>query len=114
MKEESSTRDKDRTEQQLEPRASELKNGKYSLQLYVAGMTPRSSRAIVNIKEICEDRLKDRYELEIVDVYQQPALAKKEQIIAAPTLIKSLPAPLRRFIGDMSDTDRLLAGLGLA
>jgi circadian clock protein KaiB len=91
----------------------ELKNGKYILQLYIAGLTPRSTRAVVNIKEICEDRLKDRYDLEVVDVYQQPALAKEEQIIAAPTLVKRLPLPLRRFIGDMSDTERLLAGLGL-
>jgi circadian clock protein KaiB len=111
MKKERSMQDK--TVQKLEPLAHELKNGKYILQLYIAGPTPRSSRAVVNIKEICEDRLKDRYDLEVVDVYQQPALAKQEQIIAAPTLVKRLPPPLRRFIGDMSDTECLLAGLGL-
>jgi circadian clock protein KaiB len=91
----------------------ELKNGKYILQLYIAGTTPRSTRAVVNIKEICDAKLKHRYNLEVFDVYQQPALAKEEQIIAAPTLVKRLPLPMRRFIGDMSDTKCLLAGLGL-
>lgn len=85
----------------------------YVLRLYVAGITPRSSKAIRSITEICEKHLKGRYNLEIVDIYQQPTLAKGEQIIAAPTLIKRLPAPLRRFIGDLADTERILVGLDL-
>ena len=86
---------------------------KYVLRLYIAGTTPRSARAVANIREICEAKLENRYELEVIDLYQQPILAKGEQIIAAPTLIKKLPAPLRKFIGDMSDTERILVGLDL-
>lgn len=85
----------------------------YVLRLYVTGTTPRASRAIMNIREICEQYLHGRYELEIVDIYQQKTLAEGEQIIAAPTLIKQLPLPLRRFIGDMTDKERLLIGLDL-
>ncbi len=85
----------------------------YVLRLYVTGATPKSVRAIENIKRICEEHLKGRYSLKVVDVYQQPVLAKGEQIIAAPTLIKHLPLPLRRIIGDMANTDRLLLGLDL-
>ena len=86
---------------------------KYILRLYVTGITPRSTKAIVNVKKICEEYLKGRYELEVIDIYQQPKLAKGEQIIAAPTLIKKLPLPLRRLIGDMSDTERFLVGIDL-
>jgi len=86
---------------------------KYILKLYITGATPRSTKAIMNIRKICDEHLKGRYELEIIDIFQQPVLAKGEQIIAAPTLIKKLPLPLRRFIGDMSDTDRILIGLDL-
>jgi circadian clock protein KaiB len=89
------------------------KSEKYVLRLYVAGISVRSSAAIRNITAICEENLKDRYELEIIDIYQQPTLAKGEQIIAAPTLIKKLPQPLRRFIGDMADKERMLVGLDL-
>lgn len=85
----------------------------YVLRLYVTGMTPQSVRAITNIKKTCEERLQGRYELEVVDLYQKPELAKGEQIIAAPTLIKKLPLPLRRIIGDMSKTERVLVGLDL-
>jgi len=85
----------------------------YVLRLYIAGMTPRAGRAIENVRAICEEHLEGRYELEVIDVYQQPILAKGEQIIAAPTLIKKLPLPLRRIIGDMSNRDRVLAGLDL-
>jgi circadian clock protein KaiB len=88
-------------------------DGKYRLRLYVTGTTPRSVRAITNIKRICETHLKGNYQLEVVDIYQQPVLAKGEQIIAAPTLIKQLPLPLRRFIGDMTDSARILLGLDL-
>jgi circadian clock protein KaiB len=86
---------------------------KYVLRLYVTGMTPRSTKAVENIKKICEEHLKGRYDLEIIDIYQQPTLAEGEQIIAAPTLIKKLPLPLRRFIGDMSMTENILLGLDL-
>jgi len=86
---------------------------KYVLRLYVAGATPRSTEAILNIKKICEEHLKGRYVLEVIDIYQQPVLAKGEQIIAAPTLVKKLPLPLRRFIGSMQDVDRILVGLDL-
>jgi len=85
----------------------------YVLRLYITGMTPRSTRAIVNIKKICEEHLKGRYELEVIDIYQQPELAKDAQIIAAPTLIKKLPLPLRKLIGDMSNKERILVGLDL-
>jgi len=86
---------------------------KYVLRLYVTGMTPRSQQAIAAIKTICEKHLKGRYDLEVIDIYQQPALTKGEQIIAAPTLIKKLPLPMRRIIGDMSDRERVLLGLDL-
>lgn len=86
---------------------------KYLLRLYVTGVTPKSVRAIKNIKQICEEHLKGRYELEVVDIYQRPALLKGEQIVAAPTLIKQLPLPLRRLVGDMSNTDKVLLGLDL-
>ncbi|NTV62099.1 MAG: circadian clock protein KaiB [Oscillochloris sp.] len=76
-------------------------------------MTPQSVSAIANVKKICEEHLQGRYELEVVDLYQKPQLAAGEQIIAAPTLIKKLPLPLRRLIGDMSNTERVLVGLDL-
>ena len=94
-------------------RPPKAKNKQYVLRLYVAGTSAKSVRAVANIKEICEDSLKDRYDLEVIDIYQQPVLLKGEQIIAAPTLVKKLPPPLRRFIGDMSDTERILVGLDL-
>ena len=92
---------------------SKAKSKEYILRLYVAGTTSRSIRAVANIKEICENSLKNRYDLEVIDIYQQPVLIKGEQIIAAPTLVKKLPPPLRKFIGDMSDTERILVGLDL-
>ena len=85
----------------------------YLLRLYVTGSTPNSLHAIDNIKKICEEYLKGHYELEVIDLYQHPNLAQGEQIIAAPTLIKMLPPPLRRVIGDMSNTERVLVGLDL-
>jgi len=87
--------------------------GRYLLRLYVAGLTTRSSTAIRNLRRICDEHLRDRCTLEIIDIYEHPTLARGEQIIAAPTLIKELPAPLRRLIGDMADTDRVLVGLDL-
>lgn len=85
----------------------------YVLRLYVAGINPRSRQAINNIKKLCEEHLKGRYELQVIDIYQQPALAKEGELIAAPTLIKKLPLPLRRFIGDMSNEERILIGMGV-
>ena len=76
-------------------------------------MTPKSINAIQNIRKICEENLKGRYELEVIDIYQQPEYAKKEDILAAPTLIKKLPLPLRKFIGDMSNEEKILVGLDL-
>jgi len=86
---------------------------RYVLRLYITGATPRSTRAISNIRKICEEHLDGRYDLEVIDITQYPSLAEGEQIIAAPTLIKKLPLPLRRFIGDMSQTERILLGLDL-
>lgn len=86
---------------------------KYVLRLYVAGVTRASTAAIMNIKKICEENLQGRYELAVVDIYQQPVLARDEQILAAPTLIKKLPMPIRRFIGDMANKERILVGLDL-
>ena len=88
-------------------------NKTYVLRLYVAGLTPRSRIAIQNIKKICEESLKGRYDLEVVDIYQQPERIREEQVLAAPTLIKKLPLPLRKIIGDMSNTERILIGLDL-
>lgn len=85
----------------------------FSLKLYVTGASPNSTRAIVNLKAICEQYLKSNYELEIIDVYQQPLQAHKEQIIALPMLVKNLPLPVKRLIGDMSDKLKVLKGLGL-
>ncbi len=97
----------------LEEAARAAAQEKYVLRLYVAGMTPRSQEAIRTVTAICEEHLAGRYELEVIDLYQQPTLAKGEQIIAAPTLIKKLPQPLRRFIGNMANKDRILVGLDL-
>ena len=86
---------------------------KYILRLYVTGMTPKSTLAIDNVQKLCEKYLEGFYELKIIDIYQQPKLAKDNQIIATPTLIKKLPLPIRRLIGDMSDTEKFLAGIDL-
>ena len=86
----------------------------YVLRLYVTGMTPRSTRAINVVREVCDEHLAGRYTLEIIDVYQQPARISEDQIVAIPTLVKCGPTPLRRIIGDMADRDRLLLGLGLS
>jgi len=94
-----------------EPSAS---TGRYVLRLYVAGSTKRSTRAIETTRRICDTHLKGRHELEVVDLYQYPEAAAREQIIAAPTLVKLLPSPLRRVIGDLSDQQRVLASLGLS
>ena len=87
---------------------------RYILRLFVTGQTRRSVRAVENVRQICERHLKDRYDLEVVDIYQQPELAARHQLIAAPTLIKEMPLPIRRLVGDMSDNARVLSGLSLA
>ena len=87
--------------------------GKYVLRLYIAGMNPKSIQAIDNIKRICEEHLPGKYQLEVIDIYQYPIFAKDGQIVAAPTLIKELPPPLRKLIGSMSDTERVLVGMDL-
>jgi circadian clock protein KaiB len=89
------------------------KHARFVLRLYVTGLTTRSTQAINTVKDLCEAELKGRYELEIIDVSKRPDLAKEENIIAAPTLVKKLPLPLRRLIGDLSDKDRVLIGLDL-
>jgi len=86
---------------------------RYELRLYIAGTTPASSKSVENLRAICEEHLKGRYELLVIDVFQQPVLAKDEQIIAVPTLIKKIPAPLRRIVGDLSNEQRVLVGLDL-
>ena len=85
----------------------------YFLKLYVAGLSPKSAIAIANLNKICEGYLQGRYQLEVIDLYQQPQLAEGEQIIAIPTLIRTLPPPLRRIIGDLSNTERVLVGLDI-
>jgi circadian clock protein KaiB len=85
----------------------------YVLRLYVAGLTARSRTAIENITGICEEYLQGRYSLEVIDVFKRPVLAREEQIIATPTLVKKLPIPLRRFIGDLSSKEKVLVGLDL-
>jgi circadian clock protein KaiB len=94
-------------------RTKPAKGYRYTLRLYVAGMTPRSTRAIANIKAICEEQLQGRYDLQVIDLYQHPALAEGEQIVALPTLVRKLPPPLRRMIGDLSDREQVLIGLDL-
>ena len=86
----------------------------YDLCLYVTGMTPHSVRAIENIRTFCKRHLQGRHTLRIFDLYQQPSLAREEQLIAAPTLVKRTPLPQRRLVGDLSNQQRVLAGLGLS
>ena len=102
-----------RKEQEAEAALKEPAQEKHILRLYIAGLTPNSLRAIDNIKEICEEHLQGRSELQVIELYPQPVLAQGEQIVAAPTLIKKLPLPLRKIIGDMSNIERVLVGLDL-
>jgi len=98
---------------EFEKGLKEAEKEEFILRLYVTGMTARSKQAIQSIKKICEDHLKGRYDLEVIDIYRQPVLAKGDQIIATPTLIKKLPVPIRKFIGDMTDIDKIILGLDL-
>jgi|SRR5450631_2081718 len=97
----------------LEAASRDAKDPHYILRLYVAGLTTRSQQAIRTITTICEEQLAGRFDLEVIDIYQHPELAKGEQIIAAPTLIKKLPLPLRKIIGSMADKGKVLVGLDL-
>ncbi len=97
----------------LERAAQSRRNQTYVLRLYVAGINPKSKAAIESITRICRQHLKNRYDLQVIDIYQQPYLAKGEQIVAAPTLVRKLPLPLRQFIGNLSDKERILVGLDL-
>jgi circadian clock protein KaiB len=101
------------TTEKFEEALAQSKQAKYVLRLYITGLTPRSTQAIENIRNICEAHLQGRYELEIIDIYQKATLSQGEQIIAAPTLIKKLPLPLRRLVGDLSNEERVLLGLDL-
>jgi circadian clock protein KaiB len=83
------------------------------LRLYVAGQSPKSLRASINLRTLCEEHLAGRYEIEVIDLVEHPSLARRDDIIAIPTLVRRLPAPLRRIIGDLSNTDRVLIGLRL-
>ena len=89
------------------------REGRYVLRLYVTGLTRQSTRAVANLKAICEEHLSGRYDLEVIDLYQQPALARGEQIVAAPTLVRRRPLPERRLVGNLSRTERVLAGLDI-
>lgn len=91
----------------------QIDDGSYNLRLYVAGQTPKSVAALINLKKICEDHLAGRYRIEVIDLMQHPQLAAGDQILAVPTLVRRLPAPLKRIIGNLSDTERVLVGLDL-
>ena len=101
------------TRSSLESAAAARATERYVLKLYVTGATARSLRAIANVKAICEEHLKGRYQLEVVDVYLRPASLRRDQIVAVPTLIKKLPLPLRLLVGDLSRTEQVLQGLDL-
>lgn len=103
----------DKTARAFEKAAADTSKLHYVLRLFVTGMSPRSQEAIANVRKLCEEHLKGRYELEVIDIYQHPLSASENQILAAPTLIKKLPQPLRKFVGDMAKTEKILAGLDL-
>ena len=98
---------------ELEQPGPDSRQEKYVLRLYVSGATSKSALAVENIKRICEQHLKNRYDLEVIDIYQQPNLAREEQIVAVPTIIKRSPPPPRRLIGDLSNLRKVLFGLDL-
>ena len=102
-----------RAQSRLESAAAARATERYVLKLYVTGATARSLRAIANIKAVCEQYLKGRYQLEVVDIYRRPELVRRDQIVAVPTLIKKLPLPLRLLVGDLSRTEQVLQGLDL-
>ena len=93
--------------------AAQAAGERYLLRLFVTGSTPRSTRAIQNIRALCEEKLSGRYQLEVIDIYQHPEWVKPDQVVVAPTLVKKLPVPVRKIVGDLSDKDRVLVGLDL-
>ncbi|NWJ48385.1 MAG: circadian clock protein KaiB [Chloroflexi bacterium] len=93
--------------------ANELGKAKWELRLYVAGQTPKSLIAFANLKKICEEYLEGEYQIEIIDLLEKPQLASGDQIVATPTLVRKLPEPVRKIIGDLSNTERVLVGLNL-
>ena len=101
------------TTAKFEQRASLADEEKYVLRLYISGLTPRSTEALATIRALCAEHLQGRFQLEVIDLYQSPERAETDEIIATPTLIKQLPAPLRRLVGDLSDVERVLVGLNL-
>ncbi|HEY7493099.1 MAG TPA: circadian clock KaiB family protein [Candidatus Tectomicrobia bacterium] len=98
----------------FEAALAESAQAAYVFRLYVAGATPRSTRAVYNLAKVCQERLAGHYELEVIDIYQQPARVQADQIVAVPTLCKELPLPAKRLIGDLSNERELMAGLGLS
>jgi circadian clock protein KaiB len=101
------------TLKEFERLVADLAQPIYLFRLYVSGTSPRSAVAIMNVRRICDQYLPGRYELEVIDVYQQPSVTKTAQVVAVPTLIKELPFPPQRFVGDMSNTERIVVGLRL-
>jgi circadian clock protein KaiB len=99
--------------QEFEKALADQSEQHYVLRLFITGLTERSAKAIANVKQVCQEQLAGRYDLEVIDISQRPDLARSEQILATPTLVKKLPTPLRRLIGDLSDRERVLAGLDL-
>ena len=97
----------------VKPSASDEREGFMDLRLYVAGQTPKSKAAVANLHRICEANLQGRYKVEVVDLLKDPTLARGDQILAIPTLVRKLPAPMRKIIGDLSNTERVLVGLDL-
>ena len=102
-----------RTAKRAKARAPRRPAELWQLRLYVAGMTPKSLAAFANLKKICEDHLSGQYSIEVIDLVEQPQLSKGDQILAIPTLVRKLPVPVRKIIGDLSDTERVLVGLDL-
>ncbi len=100
--------------QAFERAITEAQDAHFVLRLYVSGMTSRSRLAIENIRHLCEEHLAGRYDLQVIDIYQQPGLTKDAQVIAAPTLVKQLPPPLRKIVGDLGDPGRIMVVLGIA
>ncbi|MEQ1353869.1 MAG: circadian clock KaiB family protein [Candidatus Acidiferrum sp.] len=113
MKRAVKTRAKKKTAAKTRRTSRKNASGRYILRLYVTGQTPRSLRSVENLRALCNKHLPGQFELEVIDIYQQPAMAAAGQIIAAPTLIKSMPLPLRRLVGDFSDQKRVILGLDL-
>lgn len=111
MKRRGSTASKKPGAKRTKTRVSEKPH--YLLRLYVTGQTPRSIKSVENLQRLCDKHLAGRFSLEVIDIYQQPALAAEGQIIAAPTLVKAMPLPLRRLVGDFSDAERVVLGLDL-